>query len=166
MYKVGIIGNSIDDFKDHDSIINKINNTISLLSYQYGKDLIIEISSSVGVGGWAAEFCIANDIKYNLIMPFPAEFFKDIWYKHQNEQLKNWVEHSSSMFIASSKPNKNSFISAYNQIVDDCNFVVYFWSGKKQGLTYESIKNSLHKNKLSLNAFEDLKLMTQHDLNK
>lgn len=166
MYKVGIIGNSIDDFTNHESVKQKVKDTVDLLSFQYGQDLIIEMVSNTGVGDWVANYCLKNGIKYNLSLPFPTEFFKDMWYKSQSDDLNEWLQHSSSIFIASSKPNKDSFINAYKHLVDDCNFVVYLWSGKKQGLTFSAIKYSLEQNKLSLDAFNELKLITKYDLKK
>ena len=43
-------------------------------------------------------------------------------------------------------------------------FVIAFWNGKKQGVTYENIKYALKKSKITLNGFEDLKLITNEDL--
>ena len=45
-------------------------------------------------------------------------------------------------------------------------FVIAFWYRKKQGVTFENIKYALSKNKITLNGFKDLKLITNEDLYK
>ncbi len=172
MYRVGIIGHTPEYFKDWDIVKRLIGRAIELISFQYQEDLIFNISGTAGVGSAAAEYCrvsVSPPQRYHLFNQWPIEDMKDLW---KDEQFKSLMcSYTSAWGLTISFPNKKQvkpeldceFVN-YKHMVDNSDFVIYFWNGMKQGAVYDSIKYSLATNVLSINWTNDRQLITNEDI--
>ncbi|MFA5023363.1 MAG: SLOG family protein [Patescibacteria group bacterium] len=167
MYKIGIIGHSPENFSipSKETVKNMINDTISLLASQYNTDVIFNIIGEIGVGLWAVEevLNIKGAHKYHIYLPFTQEITSEDWYDEQKELLKKGCDNARSITICNSKKTPQDE-QPYRPLIQDSNFIIYFWNGKKQGKTFDAIKYALETNKMALNALNDLKLITNKNI--
>lgn len=164
MYKIGLIGHESNVFSDKNHIIATVENTISLLKYQYDNDVVFNICGDVGIGEWTGRFCIDNNIKYRLFMPLSLEIMEKQWNDEQTTSMKDVYNNSYSVVIGRNKYCDEAKMEIMKNIVDESCFVICFWVKKHIGITYETIKYAMSQSKLVINALEDLKLVTKHDI--
>lgn len=157
MYKIGIVGHSIENIKDRFETKEEIENTLDILKHQYGENLVINSDANIGVGHWAVEKCLEKEIKYHLFLPSPVEDMTKHWYDYQRKDTKKYFDSAWAITIASSSYNKKHQESI---LIDDSSFMVFLWNGKKQGNTYDYIRCCLERNKMALNAFDNLNLIS------
>jgi uncharacterized phage-like protein YoqJ len=161
MHKIGIIGHSAEYFPEKEPIKQIIENTISLINFQYGENLLINLDGNIGVSHWVADVCLTLGIKYHLFLPSPPEEVYKYWYEGQQQDLSKYFGSSWANTICSPKYNKSN-----NNVllVDSSSFVICFWMGKRQGSTFDCIEYCLQTNKLVMNGLNDLKMLTSDDL--
>jgi len=175
MYKIAIIGHSPENLtiSSEEKMRSSIKEMIDTLFHQYGSDVIFNIVGKVGVGLWAAEECLPkftdymSYYKYHLFLPFPQEITSEDWLDEQKLLLQKCCSGARAITICNSTKNiSENGHSAYKEAINDSNFVVFFWTGARQGDTFDSIKYALANNKMSINALKDLKLITNKDIKK
>jgi len=180
MYKVGIIGHSPDNFINQELSIKSVEDTIDLIHHQYGKvnyttniegqpeslnnGLTINIPGEIGTGLWAGQVCFSKHIKYHLFLPFLLEMTSESWYEKQKQQLYILYGAANSVSVQSIIFDKTLLEFAYLPIIDDSNFTVAFWEGRRQGRTYNAIKYALKNNKVVLNGTQNLRLIINRDI--
>lgn len=165
MYKIGIIGHSAEHFTDSDNVRSIIERTIELLGYQYKKDqLIFSIVGETGVGLWAAQLSFDLGYKYHMFLPYPLEQTHQHWYDDQKNSLVKYC--NSAYSLTTCRADSSEEDMAHKLLIDESNFTICFWIGKKQGKTYDAIKHAHKSNKLILNGLEELKLITNLDTKK
>jgi len=166
MYKIGIIGHGPERLDDPDKVQRLIGLTIELLGFQYGEDdVVFNIQGAIGVGLWAAEACIEQGFKYHLFLPYSVEETSKHWYYDQQQRLLNQYNNAYSLTIC--KPDEltgEDFV--HKSLIDQSNFVVFFWQGMKQGKTANAVKHAFSVNKLALNAMQNLELITARDFKR
>jgi len=167
MHRIGIIGHGPEEFSDREAVERRIDQVVSLLKYQYGPDeLLINVCGEIGVGQWAARACINNKARYHLYLPFPPSVMAEYWYKEQVKDLNDHYLSAYATTIGSATYNKDIEKDMTFRLVDDSSFIVCFWTGKKQGITFEAIQWALQNNRLALNGLDDLKLITNSHIGK
>jgi hypothetical protein len=175
MYKVGIIGHTFEELDDLEKITRSMHNTIELLNHQYGgsefgeSNLILNLGAERGLELLAGEYCLEKKIKYHLFLSNRPEIFTDdTWFDDQRNKFNKQFNNAFSATICSSSLVKKvaDEIARDKLLVNDSNFIVYFWSGKKTGRVYESMIYALNTNKIALNGTDNLKLITNDDLRK
>jgi len=167
MYKIGIIGSGPERFSDQGKVRRVIGQTIDLLALQYGEDeVMFNIRSDIGVGLWAAEECIDRDYKYHLFLPYSLEKTSEHWYDDQKRMLANQYIRAHSLTISQPTLESEHKDESHDMLIDDSNFLVCFWSGAKQGAVFDTIKTALEHNRMVLDGFNELKLITNKDLRK
>ena len=164
MYRIGIIGHRPEYLSDHDKIISKVDRVIDLISYQYGKDLIINVSGETGIEQWAAEICMKKEIKYHLFLPCHPDLLSLEWYENQKKLLSDCFKKSWATTIYSYEYSKDAERKNYEHIIKMSDFVICFWNGMKQGSTFDCVLYSLGQNKITLNGLNDLKLITNEEI--
>jgi len=162
MYKIGIIGHGPEYYSEPDHILLAIENIIDLLGFQYGESTVFNVAGETGVGLWSAEIAFNRKIKYHIFLPYTFEQTCEHWYEEQKNILIKCCNRAFS--ITSCYPDKKHIDDSYKFLVDDSNFIICYWIGKKQGKTFEAIKYALETNKLVLNGLDDLKLITNLDI--
>jgi hypothetical protein len=171
MYKVGIIGHSPEHFSllSENDIKKVLRKTIEVLDFQYGTDLIINTVGDIGIGLWAAEECIDivkdcnKALHYHIFLPYVQEITCEYWYPFQQDLLKKCCERAYSITTCEEKRGNDH---ARYDLVKDSNFIVCYWTGKKQGKTFDAIKQALQCNKIVLDGFNELKLITNNNIKK
>ena len=164
MYRIGIVGHRPEYVSDRDLMMRTIDRVIDLVSYQYGDDLIINVGGDIGVSQWVLKSCGSRKIKYHLFLPCTTDVFSENWYDSQKVFLDECFKKSWAVTINSEEYNLKSEGQTYEHIVDMSDFVICFWNGMQQGPTFDSITYALKENKLTLNGFNDLKLVTNEDM--
>ena len=172
MYKIGIVGHSPENISmPEDKVKRTIRQTIDLLNYQYNTDVIFNVMGEIGVGLWAAEECIdlPNDhdgtpFRYHIFLPYPQEMTAEYWYDDQKELLRKCCNNAYS--ITTCEFQRGLSGHSYQDLVFDSNFLICFWTGKKQGKTFETIRFALQNNKIVLNGLHELKLITNKNISK
>ncbi|KKN00415.1 hypothetical protein LCGC14_1138030 [marine sediment metagenome] len=165
MYKIGIIGHSPDHFSDRQSVQRTVVRTIDRLGLQYGEsEVVFNIAGEIGIGLWASSECLNRIYKYHLFLPYSLEDTCQHWYDDQKSTLDMNFKHAYS--LTTCYPNTEWADKSYELLIDDSNFVVCFWTGRKQGKAYDAIRYALRTNKLALHGLDELKLITNIDVKK
>lgn len=166
MYKIGILGHGPEQFSDKEAVQASIHRTLTLLSWQYPKDMVFAVGSEIGVEHWAIEQCLAEGFKYHIYLPSSPIHVSEHWYTEQQQNLERYFKKADCVSIAMREMNHEADQESYKQLINGCNFLVAFWAGKKQGRTADAIRYALSVNKLTLNGLNDLKLITNNDFAK
>ena len=170
MYKIGIIGHSPEHFSnpEPEDVRGIIGRTIEVLYFQYGEGVIFNIAGEIGVGLWAAEECLNQNAryKYHMFIPYPLETMSQDWYKYQVELLNECYNKAYSITVCGQMKGNIEKHETYKRLIDDSNFIICFWIGKRQGKTFEAIKYALSVNKMVLNGLDQLRLITNKDIMK
>lgn len=168
MYKIGIIGHSPEHFAgDVDKTRRTVENAIGLLGYQYGKDnVLFNLAGDIGIGIWSAKIAIKNDYRVHLFLPYPLEETYIHWYESQKQDLIDCYKKAHAITTCCGGSSLDFPDTSYTHIVDMSSFTIAYWIGKKQGKTYEAIKYALKENKLILDGFNELELITNANIKK
>jgi hypothetical protein len=164
MYKIGIVGHGPEHLHPLDDARRTVGQIVSLLSFQYGDQLVYNIIGEVGIGLMATKECFDHNRLYCMYLPYPPDETTEYWYDDQKNEFYQY--YSRARAITTCYPNNNWEDKAYENLIDDSNFLVCFWIGKKQGKTFDAIKYALKTNKLVLNGLNDLRLVTNKDIKK
>jgi hypothetical protein len=164
MYKIGITGHSPEHYSDSEHVMSSIEQTIDLLGFQYGENTIFNILGETGAGLWAADIARNKNFKYHLFLPYSFEQTCEHWYDEQKNVLLKCCNRAFSITTCYSDNSHEN--DSYKFLIEDSNFIICYWIGKKQGKTFDAIKYSLKNNKLALNGLDDLKLLTNTDISK
>jgi len=147
--------------------------TIFVLQKQYKDDLILNLGGAIGADQWAGEACIALNVRYKLYLPFPPEVQSKFWSKEHREILERQMSKACGMEIID--PSGRYHVSKYQErnkrMVDDADFVLAFWVGRRKGGTFNYIKYALKESKfvynaLDENSFTDNRFVVNEDLTK
>lgn len=167
MYRIGIVGHTPEHFQEPEATSRAVGRTMDLISYQYDNEVVYNIPGNIGVGLWAANKCLEEPYRYHLFLPFPLDITATHWYDEQKEQLTKAFSYAYALSVMETEQTSTNISNMVNEhIVDNSNFIIAFWMGKKQGHTFEAIEYALDNNKLVLNAFKDLRLITNNDTRK
>jgi hypothetical protein len=164
MHKVGIIGHSPEHLHHIDDVRSSIRKTIDLLNFQYAEQLMYNIIGDIGIGLIAAEECIESESIYHIFLPYTLEKTTQHWYKDQKDKMLMCYGKARGITICQVSSDETN--NMHERLVEESSFIICFWVGKKQGKTFETIKYALQNNKLVLNGFDDLKLITNIDLKR
>ncbi len=168
MYRIGLVGHTPEYTKDIPEAKSLVKNTIDLIRFQYGEELIFNIPGDTGVSEWAVDACAEFGAKYHLFLPFPPNEMEFLW---QPEQYKKLILHFTTAWattIVSQKYDKSTFSSVgfanYKRAIEQSQFIICFWNKMKQGMVFESIRYALGKNILVIDAMNELKMITSEDI--
>jgi len=160
MYKIGVIGHSIEYISDCDRFKREINSVVDLIKFQYGENLVLNIGGNIGVGHWVAKTCIDFSIKYHLFMPGPIEETSKHWYENQQKDMIKYFNRAWASTICSPKYDS---VNCYKLLADSSNFIMVFRADKRREEVYDCIKHCLDTNKMVING-SSLKMITHTDL--
>jgi hypothetical protein len=80
------------------------------------------------------------------------------------------MQHAAGIDLLEPNPEAPYRVSLYQErnkkMVDDANFTIAFWVGKKRGGTMNAMKYSLKESKFVLNAMDNLRPLFKEDLEK
>ncbi|KKN34728.1 hypothetical protein LCGC14_0790720 [marine sediment metagenome] len=160
MYKIGIIGSGPERLDDRGKVRRSIGRLVDHLAIQYGEDSVVfSVEAKIGIGLWTAEECIDREYKYHLFLPYSLEDTCEHWYEDQQRMLKNQYDRMYSLTICNQK-------YTHKALIDSSNFIVVYWAGNKAEKVCKAIKYAFEHNKIVLDGFNDLRLMTNQDVRK
>ena len=165
MHRVAIIGHRAGTFHiDEELLKSKTMVALEIMAFQYDKDLVLLADGEPGVGHFAINNAKELGVKYHMFLPCPLGLVGGSWLDEQRESFKQHFNGSYSTTICSSKLTADSEVQRDHSMVDTSNFVICFWEGRHQGRTYEAIKYALKNNKLVLNGLDELKMISNNDM--
>ncbi len=139
---------------------------VATFKRQFDGNLSFNVGGAIGADQWLARACINADVPYYLYAPMLFEIQSRYWSKEQQNELKLQYEKASGITIIDPSGNyqvKNYFIRD-RMMVDDADFLIAFWVGKRRGGTFETMKYALSKSKFVFNALDDLRPVFNIDL--
>lgn len=130
---------------------------IFILKKQYREDLTLNLGGAIGADQWAGQACILLNIAYKLYLPFPPEVQSKYWSQEHKEELLRQINQAKELEIID--PLGKYHVSKYQErnkrMVDDADFVLAFWVGKRKGGTFNCIKYALKQSKFVYNALDE-----------
>lgn len=166
MYKIGIIGQTPDVFSAFEK--ERVTETMNVLSFQYGDDLVYNIPIDIGVGLWSAKHCYDTGKKSHVFLAYPPSVISEHWYDEQTEDLNIVYLNARAITVIKNVDNNNFGLyenTANEMVVDDSNFVIVFWDGRKQGSVFDTIRYAFDMHKMVIDGFS-MKLLTVDDTNR
>lgn len=171
MTNIAITGHRPDAFLvSHYSVeeIQRIANDTSIIfKREHGENLTFLLGGALGTDIWMGQACMENNIKYHLYLPFQFELFTKYWDDDQKALLSKQMKYAKGIDIINpSGYNVEDYQLRNTKMVDDSNFTVAFWVGKKRGGTYNCIRYALENSKFVFNALDNLKPIFKNTLYK
>ncbi len=169
---VAITGHRPDVFLqshyDIDSIKRIADDTVWLLKQEYKEELELCLGGAIGADQIVGASAIDQQIRYHMFLPFLPEIQAKFWKKNDKLELDRQLQHAAGITIVdpSDKYDIRNYHKRDREMVDNSDFVVAFWAGKKQGGTFQTIKYALSKSKFVLNALNELRPIFSNDLKK
>ena len=168
MHSVGIIGHRAGDFRvDLEELGRKIKDLLGVLQFQYKEELMLNVDGETGVGQLAIDAARELGVKYHIFLPAPIDTMgNDLLLEEQKKKLIEQYQYSSSTTIASYRYDQKNLEERDHLLVDASSFMVYFWEGKRQGRTFDSITYAMNTNRMSFNGLTDMRYISRLDLSK
>jgi uncharacterized phage-like protein YoqJ len=140
------------------------------LKREHGHNLCFNLGGAIGVDQWMGMACIEHGIRFRLYLPFHPSVQAKFWSDEQKKELDRQMQHAAGIDLLEPNPEAPYRVSLYQErnkkMVDDANFTIAFWVGKKRGGTMNAMKYSLKESKFVLNAMDNLRPLFKEDLEK
>jgi len=170
MVKVCITGHRPDRFLvSHykpETVKSIVGDIACALKREYGDDLWLNLGGANGADQWMGAAAIEHNIKFGLYLPFLPQIQAKFWTDEQRAELDRQMRAATKILIVDSSGAYD--VAKYHErdklMVDEGDFTVAFWVGRKRGGTFETMKYSLSKAKFVLNALDGLRPIFKHDL--
>jgi len=170
MVRVCITGHRPDPFLvSHykiDDVIVKAGDVACVLKREYGEELSLNLGGAIGADQWMGSAAIEHGVKFKLYLPFLPQIQAKFWTKDQRHELDRQMRAATGITIVDSTGLYN--VVKYHErdrlMVDESDFVVAFWVGRRRGGTFETMKYALSKSKFVLNALDGLRPIFREDL--
>lgn len=149
-----------------DAIIRLASDTACILKREYGDELTFNLGGAIGADQWMGAAAIEHGIKFGLFLPFLPQVQAKFWNEQQRSELDRQMRAASRIMIVDSSGNYD--VCKYHErdqlMVNEADFVVAFWVGRRRGGTFETIKYALSKSKFVFNALNGLRPIFKQDL--
>lgn len=148
-----------------ESLQRRASDIVAIFKREHGDELCFNLGGALGADQWFGQACIEQNVKFHLYLPFDPEVMGKYWKEEQKEILKEQVNKASGIVIVNpSGYSKKDYYVRNIHMVDNSNFVVAFWVGKRAGGTYNCIDYALKKNKFVFNALNGLRPIFKENL--
>ncbi len=170
MATVCITGHRPDSFLvshyQPDAVRRLAGDIVCRLRREYGDELMLNLGGAVGADQWMGAAAIEHDVKYGLFLPFLPQIQAKYWDEGQRAELDRQMKSASRIVVVD--PSGQYDVVKYHErdrlMVDEADFVVAFWVGRRRGGTFETMKYALSKSKFVLNALDGLRPVFRGDL--
>jgi uncharacterized phage-like protein YoqJ len=174
MIKIAITGHRPDAFLVSHYLLETIqraaNDMVAIFKREHKDELMFNLGGAIGVDQWVGAACIDQNVPYVLYLPFHPDVQSKFWTQEQKDELARQVKFAAGINIVEPNPEAEYFIGNYQKrnerMIDEANFVVAFWVGKRRGGTYNAIKYGLKKSKFVFNALDNLCPLFNENLKK
>jgi uncharacterized phage-like protein YoqJ len=168
--KICVTGHRPDAFivshYDEEAVKALAESVVEGFKRKYGEKLSFNLGGAVGVDQWMGMAAIDHEVRFSLFLPFPPHIQSRFWKEGQRFELGRQIKCASEIFIADSSGKYD--VSKYHErdksMVDNCDFVLAFWVGRRRGGTFNTIRYALSKPKSVLNALNNLHPVLESDL--
>lgn len=166
MIKIGIIGHSPEHFSNIKSVCYDIENAIKIIERQHNKekDIRFLLNCEPGIGQWFCNIVIENSLPYEVYLTSTPEKSSLYWTDEQTNCFNDQINKSKAVHTNNAESNHQSCINRDIKLIKDSQWLLFFWNGKHQGLTYEAIKYAVMSNKMVYNGLGELKLVDKEIL--
>ena len=170
MARVCITGHRPDPFLvSHyqiDAIRRLAGDVVCALKREYGDELMFNLGGAVGADQWMGAAAIEHGAKFSLFLPFLPQIQARYWDEGQRSELDRQMKTASRIVVVD--PSGQYDVARYHErdrlMVDEADFVVAFWVGRRRGGTFETMKYGLSKSKFVFNALDGLRPVFKRDL--
>jgi uncharacterized phage-like protein YoqJ len=170
MAKVCITGHRPDSFLvSHyqlEAVKRLASDVACALKREYGDELVFNLGGAIGADQWMGAAAIEHGVKYSLFLPFLPQVQALYWDDQQREELDRQMKNAARIVVVD--PSGQYDVAKYHErdrlMVDDADFVVAFWVGRRRGGTFETMRYALSKSKFVLNALDRLRPVFKQDL--
>jgi uncharacterized phage-like protein YoqJ len=172
--KIAITGHRPDSFLishySPDTIIRLADNMVCVFKREFKDELFFNLGGAVGADQWVGKACIEHNVSYKLYLPFHPSIQARYWNSEQKQELDRQMRYASGINII--EPNPDAKYQPYlyqernKKMVDDSNFVVAFWMGKRRGGTFNAMQYALKQSKFVFNALDKNRPLFKEDLKK
>lgn len=160
--KIAISGHRPDSFLvshySPESIIRIANDIVCIFQREFDDKLLFNLGGAIGVDQWVGKACMEQNVKYHMFLPFRPEIQAKYWNNDQRKELDRQLKHASGIHI--SNPSEFFIPDLYQEgnkkMVDNADFLVAFWVGKRKGGTYNAMQYALSQSKFVFNAINKL----------
>lgn len=110
---------------------------------------------ALGIDTWAAEYALRDSIPLTLIMPFTWATMTKMWREEDRERLAFHMENAAELIVLAANDEYNAALYQKRNIamIDRCDVLLAFWSGKRYGGTWNAIQYAQLINKPIINLF-------------
>jgi uncharacterized phage-like protein YoqJ len=170
MARVCITGHRPDPFLvshyQADAVVRLASDIACILKREYGDELLFNLGGAIGADQWMGAAAIEHSIKFGLFLPFLPQIQARFWTDEQRLELDRQLRAASRITIVDSSGDYD--VVKYHErdrlMVDEADFVVAFWVGRKRGGTFETMKYALSKSKFVFNALDGLRPVFKQNL--
>lgn len=170
MAKVCITGHRPDSFiVSHysEGAVRRLASDIAcVLKREYGDDLTLNLGGAVGADQWMGAAAIEHGVKFGLFLPFLPQVQARFWTDDQRQEFDRQLRAASRIMVMDTSGDYD--VARYHErdrmMVDEADFVVAFWVGRRRGGTFETMKYALSKSKFVLNALDGLRPVFKQNL--
>lgn len=163
MTKICITGHRPDSFLvshyDEDTVKRIADDLVCVMKREYGDKLSFNLGGAIGSDQWVGAACIEHDARFSLYLPFLPQIQARYWNADQRAELDQQMRRASRIVIADTegKYDASKYHERDRMMVDDADFVVAFWVGRRRGGTFGTMSYALSKSVLVLNALDGLR---------
>lgn len=145
-----------------------VDDTACILQREYGDELEFNLGGAIGIDQMMGAAAIEHGIRFSLYLPFPPEVQGKFWKSGQRAELERQMRHAAGITIVDPEGNytPRRYFERDRLMVDNADFTIGFWVGKRRGGTYETMKYSLRQSKMVINAMDGMRLVFKQDLEK
>lgn len=145
-----------------------VDDTACILKREYGDELQLNLGGAIGIDQMMGAAAIEHEIRYVLYLPFKPEIQAKYWKPKQRAELDRQMSRAAGITIVN--PNEEYHPRWYHErdrlMVNEADFTVGFWVGRRQGGTFETMKYSLRQSKMVVNAMDRMRLVFKQDLER
>ena len=160
--KIAITGHRPDAFLvshySPDTIIRIASDTVCVFQREFQDELIFNLGGAIGADQWVGAACIEHGVPFKLYLPFHPSVQAKYWSFEQRQELDRQMKHAVGINIIEPNPDATYSPHLYQErnekMVDDANFVVAFWVGKRRGGTFNAMQYALKESKFVFNALD------------
>ena len=138
------------------------------LKREYGDGLHFNLGGAVGADQWMGAAALEHGIKYSLFLPFLPQVQARFWSVEQRDELDRQMRGATRIVVVDStgEYSVGKYFERDRMMVDEGDFVVSFWVGRRRGGTFRTMEYALSQSKLVLNAMDGLRPVFRQDLDK
>jgi len=170
MVRVCITGHRPDPFLvshyELDTVIRLAEDVAYTLKREYGDELLLNLGGAIGADQWMGSAAIKNSIRFGLFLPFLPQVQARFWSDGQRTELDRQMRSASRIVVVDSSGKYD--VARYHErdclMVDEADFVVAFWVGRRRGGTFATMAYALSKSKFVFNAMDGLRPVFKQDL--